>query len=99
MLKAKAFYLGAILAVFALLAGACTTVPEPSPNPTPAPPPGPSPSPAPSPVIEVLDAPAALDAALDYLREKYGDNAPGAGLVWQEKDRRVVGLRIQILYH
>ncbi len=39
-----------------------------------------------SPVLAIESAADARDAALAYLRESEGENAPGPGIVWQEED-------------
>jgi len=39
-----------------------------------------------SPVLAIENAADARDAALAYLRESEGENAPGPGIVWQEED-------------
>jgi hypothetical protein len=51
------------------------------------------PNPAESePVVKPSDPAMALDAALAFLREEYGSDAPAAGLAWQAKDATPGGL-------
>ena len=46
----------------------------------------------PAPVVKPSDPAMALDAALAYLREEYGDSAPVAGIAWQAEDATPGGL-------
>ena len=84
MVRAR-FYIGVvILSLAALLMGACAGEPTP-PSGEVSPPPAP-PGPSPAPDVEVSDAADARDVALTYLREHEPQNAPSAGIVWQEED-------------
>jgi hypothetical protein len=52
-----------------------------------------APDPAESePVVKPSDPAMALDAALAFLREEYGSDAPAAGIAWQAKDATPGGL-------
>jgi hypothetical protein len=46
----------------------------------------------PAPVVKPSDPAMALDAAMTYLREEYGDAAPAAGIAWQAEDATPGGL-------
>jgi hypothetical protein len=46
----------------------------------------------PAPVVNPSDPAMALDAALTYIREQYGQSAPAAGLAWQAEDATPGGL-------
>ena len=75
------FYIGVvILSLAALLMGACTSEPSP-PSGEVSPPPAPAPT-----DLKVRDATEARDVVLNYLREHEPQNAPSAGIVWQEED-------------
>jgi len=46
----------------------------------------------PAPAVKPSDPAMALDAALAYIREEYGDSAPAAGIAWQAEDATPGGL-------
>ncbi len=77
MVRAKLYWVMAILGLVALLTGACAR--EPSP-------PSGEVSPTPPTDLEIKDAAEARDAALTYLRDREPQNAPSADIVWQEED-------------
>ena len=73
-MKAKLYLVMVILGLVALVMGACASesTPPSEPNSTGD--------------LVVNNAGEARDAALAYLREHYAQNAPSAGITWQEED-------------
>jgi len=69
-----------LLSLIALLVGACSGEPSPAPGEV-------SSTPGlPITDLKVRDATEARDVALAYLQEHEPQNAPSAGIIWQEED-------------
>jgi len=92
-MKSKLYTLGLMLILSALVVTGCAPI---TAQPTAVPPPAPTklpivvpltliPAIAPTVAVEASDAQAARDAALTYIIEHYGEQAPALGLTWTEE--------------
>jgi len=78
MFKFRIYFVMALLGILALLAFGCAKI-EPAVEPEPA-------------GLAVSSAAGAVEAAIDYLHEQVGEDAPAEGIVWQEEDITTPGL-------
>jgi len=85
---ARLWKIGLLLVAVAVVAAGCGGA-TPTPVPTPSPAVAPSPTPASDPTV---DRTGARDAALAYVLDRYGADAPAAGLAWTEEHAKPEGL-------